>query len=114
MDWFERLTGFREGAYAETRDRLSLADRRLKNIATDRDRAVGTLSLPWLDDLRGEVRDIERPGQLRLSIVGGDVRAMHLRPENRNALFQVASQFNMLEMIGPPQGANGPLSRTLK
>ncbi|WP_244472785.1 hypothetical protein [Methylobacterium sp. Leaf89] len=26
---------------------------------------------------------------------------MHLAPENRGALFQVASQFNMLEMVGP-------------
>ena len=26
---------------------------------------------------------------------------MHGLPENRGALFQVASQFNMLEMVGP-------------
>ena len=31
----------------------------------------------------------------------GDVRALHGAPEHANALFQVASQFNLLEMVGP-------------
>ena len=31
----------------------------------------------------------------------GDVRQMHQSPENAGALFQVASQFNLLEMTGP-------------
>jgi hypothetical protein len=34
-------------------------------------------------------------------VVTGDVRQMHRLPENAGALFQVASQFNMLEMTGP-------------
>jgi len=33
--------------------------------------------------------------------VTGDVRHMHKSPENAGALFQVASQFNTLEMTGP-------------
>ena len=36
-----------------------------------------------------------------MSIVTGDVRQMHQRPEYAGALFQVASQFNALEMVGP-------------
>src|SRR4029077_9002326 len=40
-------------------------------------------------------------GQLKTSIVIGNVRDMHRSPENAGALFQVASQFNLLEMIGP-------------
>ncbi len=101
MDWFERLTGFREGAYAQTRDGLSLVEGRLTNLATDRAYAVGTLKLPSLEDLRSEASAVGKPGRPRLSIVEGDVRLMHLEPQNRGALFQVASQFNMLEMIGP-------------
>ncbi len=34
-------------------------------------------------------------------MVTGDVRHMHQSPENAGALFQVASQFNLLEMIRP-------------
>jgi hypothetical protein len=33
--------------------------------------------------------------------VTGDVRHMHKLPENAGSLFQVASQFNLLEMTGP-------------
>src|SRR5262249_19220469 len=31
----------------------------------------------------------------------GDVRQMHQAPENTGGLFQVASQFNLLEMVSP-------------
>ena len=41
------------------------------------------------------------PGRLKVSVVRGDVRKMHRSPENASALFQVASQFNLLEMVGP-------------
>ena len=78
MDWFERLTGFREGGYAETRDKLSLVDGRIRNLATDRNYAVGTLKLPSLEKLRSEARDVQRRGRSTLSIVQGDVRAMPL------------------------------------
>jgi hypothetical protein len=41
------------------------------------------------------------PGHLKVSLVTGDVRQMHQSPENAGALFQVASQFNLLEMVSP-------------
>jgi hypothetical protein len=41
------------------------------------------------------------PGRLKVSVVRGDVRQMHQSPENTGALFQVASQFNLLEMVSP-------------
>jgi hypothetical protein len=34
-------------------------------------------------------------------VVTGDVRQMHQSPENAGALFQVASQFNLMEMVSP-------------
>ena len=34
-------------------------------------------------------------------MVCGDVRQMNRQPANAGALFQVASQFNLLEMTGP-------------
>ena len=101
MDWFERLTGFQEGPYEETKDRLSVIDGRLQSQATDRSYAVGKLTMPSVAELRKRATEVSLPGRLRLSIAEGDVRAMHSRPENRGALFQVASQFNMLEMVGP-------------
>ncbi|KQT77464.1 hypothetical protein ASG51_22420 [Methylobacterium sp. Leaf465] len=101
MDWFERITGFPEIGYAETQARLSVRDGRLVRSGPGHTFAVGTLSLPSLADLRTAADAVVRPGRLRLSIVEGDVREMHRLPENRGALFQVASQFNLLEMVGP-------------
>ena len=101
MDWFERLTGFREGPYAETQAALSVADGRLQARGQDRGVTVGTLTLPSLAELRTEAAAIASAGRPRLSIAEGDVRIMHRAPENLGALFQVASQFNMLEMVGP-------------
>lgn len=101
MDWFERLTGFRETSYVETQSRLSVINGRLHSRATHRTYAVGTLTLPSLAELRTTAGNVRRSGRLQLSIAEGDVRAMHRHPQNRGALFQVASQFNMLEMVSP-------------
>ncbi|WP_279593714.1 hypothetical protein [Methylobacterium sp. J-030] len=43
MDWFEALTGFPEGDYAETQRRLSVVDKRLRSDATRRSYGVGIL-----------------------------------------------------------------------
>jgi hypothetical protein len=40
-------------------------------------------------------------GRLTFREVVGNARDLHADPGNENALFQVASQFNLLEMIGP-------------
>jgi hypothetical protein len=58
------------------------------------------LSIPTLAELRSRV---EVPGVQRstVSSVVGDARALHAEREFEGALFQVASQFNLLEMVGP-------------
>ncbi|WP_157268955.1 hypothetical protein [Azohydromonas aeria] len=101
MDWFERITGFREEGYGHTQQRLRVEDDCLVNVATGRRFAMGRLEVVSLDDLRrrAAVRPEGRPpvpGVLR-----GDIRALHQAREQRGALIQVASQFNLLEMVGP-------------
>lgn len=111
MDWFERLTGFPENTYEEVKQRLSVVDGRLRSDGTRRSYAVGSFELPSLSELRVRAQAVSLPGRLKLSIAEGDVRQMHRLPENRGALFQVASQFNMLEMvhegITPEDGVTG-------
>jgi hypothetical protein len=109
MDWFETLTGFRETGYADTRERLSVADGRLSSSANGASYGIGQLELVSLQALRTRMqRDEERAGRLKVSLVSGDVRQMHRSLENAGALFQVASQFNLLEMthntVSPEQG----------
>lgn len=102
MDWFQRLTGFAEDSYQATQRRLSVKEGRLHSDASERSYAVGTLDLVQLSSLRRN-RHASAAGSraLRLEIVSGNVRDMHALPRNAGALFQVASQFNMLEMTGP-------------
>jgi hypothetical protein len=102
MNWFEHLTGFAETGYAETRGRLEIAGERLRSRVNGRSYGIGRLELVSLATLRRRVLDGPGlPGRLRCSVVLGDARALHRDANNAGALFQVASQFNLLEMMGP-------------
>jgi hypothetical protein len=102
MDWFERLTGFRETSYDDTRAKLKVEGRRLQSLINGKSYGIGNLELVPLNVLRKRVESAGGlPGRLKASVVTGDVRQMHQLPENAGALFQVASQFNLLEMTGP-------------
>jgi hypothetical protein len=109
MDWFERLTGFRETDYDDTRRKLKVEDGQLQSLVNGKSYATGTLELVSLQALRERVISAGAlTGQLKVSVVTGDVRAMHQLPENSSGLFQVASQFNLLEMtsnhVAPEHG----------
>lgn len=104
MDWFERITGFKEQGYADTQDRLQVTDGRLVSPHSDRRPYVGRLEMPSLGELRLQAANLPRPAGARpltLEPLRGDVRRLHADPANARALFQVASQFNLLEMVGP-------------
>jgi hypothetical protein len=101
MDWFERLTGFQEAGYAETQARLEVSGQRLLSGANGRHYGIGELELPSLDELRRRGADLKAPGRLKVQTVVGDVRRLHAETAYKRALFQVASQFNLLEMTGP-------------
>ena len=102
MDWFEILTGFRETAYDDTRAKLKVEGARLQSLINGKSYGIGELELVPLQALRERVKSAGGlPGRLKVSVVTGDVRQMHQSPENAGALFQVASQFNLLEMVSP-------------
>jgi hypothetical protein len=102
VDWFEKLTGFREAGYDDTRSKITVEGSQLKSLVNGKSYRIGNLELVSLQALRERVASAGAPpGRLKVSVVTGDVRQMHQRPENAGALFQVASQFNLLEMVGP-------------
>jgi hypothetical protein len=102
MDWFERLTGFREESYAVTRAKLKVEGRHLHSLVNGQSYGIGQFELPSLRTLRERAASrTGMPGRLKVSVVTGDVRVMHHVPEYAGALVQVASQFNVLEMTGP-------------
>jgi hypothetical protein len=102
MDWFEQLTGFRESDYEGIRSNLAVEGSWLRSLINGKSYAIGDFELVSLHALRDRARSAGAPaGRLRVSVVTGDVRKLKQRPEYSGALFQVASQFNMLEMISP-------------
>src|SRR5271169_326409 len=102
VDWFEKLTGFRETGYEETRARLEVEDGRLRSRINGASFGIGELELVSLQALRERAKSGGNlPGRVKTSVVTGDVRRMHRSSENAGALFQVASQFNLLEMVSP-------------
>ena len=102
MDWFERLTGFCETDYDATRAKLTVDGNRLRSLVNGKSYGIGKLELVSLQTLRERVKSAGRlSGKIKVSVVRGHVRQMHQSPENAGALFQVASQFNLLEMTSP-------------
>jgi hypothetical protein len=99
-DWFSKLTGFREEGYELTRSRLAVDGDELVSTVNGARYAVGELSLATLAELRDRV-EIAKGQRSTVRCVTGEARAMHGEPELEGALFQVASQFNLLEMAGP-------------
>jgi len=102
MNWFEGITGFAEGSYAETRARLKTEGDQLVNIRTGRHYSMGQLEVIALATLRDRVGPL--PTASTPAVLGtlrGDIRQLHRAPEQRGALIQVASQFNLLEMVSP-------------
>ena len=45
MDWFERLTGFRETSYDETRAKLKVDGRQLRSLVNGKSYGIGELEL---------------------------------------------------------------------
>lgn len=102
-DWFTALTGFTEGPWADTRAQLEVSGTTLRSRANGRAFAIGTLEQPSLAELHARAMPAPavRPGTLRVSTLTADVTDLHRDPAHHGAAFQVASQFNLLEMTGP-------------
>ncbi|MCC7058697.1 MAG: hypothetical protein IT508_00535 [Burkholderiaceae bacterium] len=102
MNWFEDLTGFREPDHASIRERLAVDGHDLVVRGSSRRYGIGELELVSLGELRERaVGTSGGSGRPRVRIVKGDARQMHHQPQYAGALFQVASQFNLLEMVSP-------------
>jgi hypothetical protein len=99
-DWFTELVGFEEESYAVTRSQLLVEGDELVSTVNDKRYGIGSLSVPTLAELRSRIEGPAR-GRIAVRCVTGDARAMHAEPDLEGALFQVASQFNLLEMTGP-------------
>ncbi len=101
MTWFEELTGIREKNPEQVRNELKVDGTFL--VCPDGKRIeFGRLETLTLAELRTRASSASQvAGKLILREVVGDVQKLHANKSNEGALFQVASQFNLLEMAGP-------------
>ena len=98
-DWFERLMGFSEDdGYDATQRRLTVEGDELVSTVNGKRYGIGELTLPTLAELRSRVNPA-RGQRSSVRVLVGDVRELHSDPGLEGALFQVASQFNLLEMV---------------
>lgn len=108
MNWFRQLTGFAEQSPAQVRSQLRLQGRRLASMVNGGSWDCGEFAAPMLQELRDKYgQQLEQMGQrnlrprLHVRELVADVLQLHADTANAGALFQVASQFNLLEMVSP-------------
>jgi hypothetical protein len=100
--WFEQLTGFREISPEQVRQHLAVNGSVLTSLVNGKQFHFGKLEVPTLTELKHVAPPLENyADKISLSEVVGDVQVFHRDVINRGALFQAASQFNLLEMVGP-------------
>lgn len=104
--WFEQLTGFTERGAAQVRQMLQLKDGTLISRANGRQFQIGRLETPTLAQLTEDANSILQSSGFNaepssVQEIVADVQGLHSDAQNAGALFQVASQFNLLEMVGP-------------
>lgn len=100
--WFTRLTGISERDHATVRSQLTLRDGELTSHANGRRFHCGRLEMPSLGELRERLAGAAGDaGTLAVSELVGEAKALHESRRFAGAVFQVASQFNLLEMVGP-------------
>lgn len=98
--WFEQLVGFKEIDPDQVRANLTLDGKQLISKINGKSYQFGTLEVPTLDELRNQIPyQQQTTGSIHIQEIVGDVQQLHLQYEN--AVFQAASQFNLLEMVSP-------------
>lgn len=99
--WFENLVGFEEKSPEFVRENIRVEGKNLISKVNGKSYQFGVLELPSLDVLQKQTTLDKYSDRIRVKEVIGDIQELHCEPSNEHALFQAASQFNLLEMIGP-------------
>ncbi|SHI30208.1 hypothetical protein SAMN05443429_10195 [Cruoricaptor ignavus] len=99
--WFQDLVGFQEISAENVLENIALEGEFLTSAINGRSLRCGRLEIPTLQELRERTPLSDFEGKIQLEEVVGDAMALHKDIANENAVFQAASQFNLLEMAGP-------------
>ena len=100
--WFEELMGFVEDSPQQVREHIDLDGSEMTSRVNGEVFVCGVLETPSLGELRRRVQsNSEVAGRISIREVVADVQQLHTSQTNTGSMFQVASQFNLLEMTSP-------------
>lgn len=100
--WFKALTGFSEETPQQVRANITVEDHVLKSHVNGNVLICGELEIPSLSELRERVHASGyKVGKIAVREIVADAQQLHSDISNEGSLFQVASQFNLLEMASP-------------
>jgi hypothetical protein len=98
--WFEKLTGFVEDSPEQVRANISVDGAELNSHVNGKRLSCGELETPSLAELRERVGSgAHNSSATSVREVVANVQHLHADEVNAGSLFQVASQFNLLEML---------------
>jgi len=117
-NWFREAFGFSEPKdFQSARDAFQVREvasaavpaaagpaLELEAVATQRVFHLGPFEDISVAQLRARVADMSADspaGGLSFSNIVAEAKSLHLQPSSANGVFQAASQFNCLEMVGP-------------
>lgn len=100
--WFKQLTGFEEKNPEFVRENLEIREDYFISKINNEKFYFGRLETPTLKDLR-DSNILEKTSKAKITVkeIVANVQELHKDIENSNAIFQAASQFNLLEMVSP-------------
>ncbi len=100
--WFKKLVGFEDTIYKDVLNNIRVDGNRIESLVNGKSYQFGKLEVLSLQELKkiSPPREVYRDS-IQVSQIVADVKALHNDKANENAMFQAASQFNLLEMIGP-------------
>ena len=100
--WFEKLMGFKEKNPEQVRENIEIDDNKLISKINDNEFIYGELEIPSLEELRSQSHKLENyHSKIKISEVVGNIQTFHIEKSNNKSIIQVASQFNLLEMVSP-------------
>lgn len=99
--WFKKLTGFDEISHENVQQNIRISGQNLISNINNKSFQFGELEIVSLEKLREKFVQPKTIQKIKVSELVADVQELHCELNNENALFQAASQFNLLEMVGP-------------
>jgi hypothetical protein len=96
--WFKHVMGFDESEM-DVRNNIEINGNKMTSKVNGKTYQFGELEIPNLKELRDKSDPSSFDGNISVKEVVGNVQELHV--QNENALFQAASQFNLLEMAYP-------------